>query len=57
MSERRFANVVPLLGDITNRRRLRQVFAEHRPGVVFHTAAYKHVPLMESNPIESVRTT
>ena len=54
VSERGFANVVPLLGDIKNRRRLRQVFAEHRPGVVFHTAAYKHVPLMESNPMESV---
>ncbi len=54
VGERGFDHVVPVLCDIKNRRRLRQVFAEHRPGVVFHTAAYKHVPLMESNPMESV---
>ena len=34
---------------------MREVFAEHRPTVVFHAAAYKHVGLMESNPIEAVR--
>ena len=54
VSQRGFANVVPLLGDIKHRRRMREVFAEHRPSVVFHAAAYKHVPLMESNPMESV---
>jgi FlaA1/EpsC-like NDP-sugar epimerase len=32
------------------------VFTEHRPGVVFHLAAYKHVPLMEANPMESLST-
>ena len=45
---------VPILADVKNRARMREIFAEHRPGVVFHTAAYKHVPLMESNPVESV---
>ncbi len=34
---------------------MREVFAEHRPTVVFHAAAYKHVGLMESNPVEAVR--
>jgi FlaA1/EpsC-like NDP-sugar epimerase len=34
---------------------MREVFAEHRPTVVFHAAAYKHVGLMETNPIEAVR--
>src|SRR3954462_10203691 len=35
--------------------RMREVFAEHRPTVVFHAAAYKHVGLMELNPVEAVR--
>jgi FlaA1/EpsC-like NDP-sugar epimerase len=34
---------------------MREVFAEHRPAVVFHAAAYKHVGLMEANPVEAVR--
>ena len=34
---------------------MREVFAEHRPAVVFHAAAYKHVGLMETNPVEAVR--
>ena len=34
---------------------MREVFAEHRPTVVFHAAAYKHVGLMEANPVEAIR--
>ena len=44
-----------MLADCGNRAKLRQVFERYRPEVVFHAAAYKHVPLMEANPIESVR--
>lgn len=40
-------NIVPLVGDVKNARRIAQVMSEHRPAVVFHAAAYKHVPLME----------
>src|ERR671930_934064 len=34
---------------------MREVFAEEQPSVVFHAAAYKHVPLMEENPLEAIR--
>ncbi|CAK8723220.1 MAG: NDP-sugar epimerase [Candidatus Electronema aureum] len=48
--------IVLAVGDIINAARVRQVMAEHRPTVVFHAAAYKHVPLMEnSNAWEAVR--
>lgn len=45
----------PIIADIQDRRRLQEVFAEHRPAVVFHAAAHKHVPLMERNPVEAVK--
>ena len=55
VGERGFPASIPVLGDVQNRTKMRQVFDRYRPGVVFHTAAYKHVPLMEANPLESVR--
>jgi len=45
----------PCIADITNRQRMEQIFQEHRPEVVFHAAAHKHVPLMETNVGEAVR--
>ncbi|MFL5845576.1 MAG: polysaccharide biosynthesis protein [Solirubrobacteraceae bacterium] len=47
--------LAPVLADCKEGERMREVFAEQRPTVVFHAAAYKHVGLMESNPIEAVR--
>ena len=48
--------LVYVIGDVKDRGRLEQVFAEHRPSVVFHAAAYKHVPLMEmENAWQAVR--
>ncbi|MCQ2064361.1 MAG: polysaccharide biosynthesis protein [Bacteroidaceae bacterium] len=46
---------VPVIGDVRSASRLDFVFREYRPSVVFHAAAYKHVPLMEENPCEAVR--
>jgi FlaA1/EpsC-like NDP-sugar epimerase len=47
--------LVGVLADCKEGERMREVFAEHRPTVVFHAAAYKHVGLMEDNPVEAVR--
>ena len=48
--------IAPVIGDVKNEVRVNQVMAEHRPAVVFHAAAYKHVPLMENaNAWEAVR--
>ena len=48
-------DLVPLVGDILDEVRLEGVFEMHKPDRVYHAAAYKHVPLMESNPREAVR--
>ena len=55
--EERFKGLdfVPVIGDVRQEARLDFVFRTHRPQVVFHAAAYKHVPLMEENPCEAVR--
>ena len=47
-------NFVPVIGDVREPARLDYVFRKHHPQVVFHAAAYKHVPLMEENPCEAV---
>ena len=54
--EERFHDLdfVPLIGDVRLEARLDYVFKSYRPQIVFHAAAYKHVPLMEENPCESV---
>jgi FlaA1/EpsC-like NDP-sugar epimerase len=49
------ATIAAVLADCKESERMREVLAEHRPTVVFHAAAYKHVGLMESNPVEAVR--
>jgi len=53
--DRHVTSAVAVLGDCKEEERMREVFAEHRPQVVFHAAAYKHVGLMEANPVEAVR--
>ena len=49
-------NVEIVIGDVRNTERMHNVFATFKPQVVFHAAAYKHVPMMENNPAEAVYT-
>ena len=44
-----------LMASIQNKPRMEEIFREHRPDYVFHAAAYKHVPMMEDNPSESIQ--
>jgi len=55
VDERAFHATAAVLAEAGNATKMRQVFEKYRPGVVFHAAAYKHVPLMEANPIEAAR--
>lgn len=49
-------NFAIFLGDIRNQQRMEQMMSTFQPDIIFHAAAYKHVPLMEDNPTESVET-
>ena len=55
VEDRHFLATTAVLADVKDEERIREVFDEHRPAVVFHAAAYKHVALMEANPVEAVR--
>ena len=46
---------IPVIADVRNRERIEQIFSEMRPDIVYHAAAYKHVPLMESFPNEAIQ--
>lgn len=47
-------NMIPIIADVRNREHIEQIFREYKPAVVFHAAAYKHVPLMEEYPNEAI---
>ncbi len=48
-------NLVTLIGSVRNSRRVKKLFEEYKPDIVFHAAAHKHVPLMEDSPCESIK--
>ena len=54
--EKNYPNIdfIPVIGDVRVKQRVRMVFEQYHPQIVFHAAAYKHVPLMEENPCEAV---
>jgi FlaA1/EpsC-like NDP-sugar epimerase len=53
--ERHFARIESVLADCKEGERILEVMQRFKPDVVFHAAAYKHVPLMEANPLEAIR--
>jgi len=55
MEEHHFPNVEAIVADVTNTERMDVLFDRFRPDIVFHAAAYKHVPIMERIPYEAVR--
>ena len=56
MEKYRSVNAEIIVGDVTNKVRMRKIMEAVRPQMVFHAAAYKHVPMMENNPAEAVHT-
>lgn len=50
-----YLNIVTIIADVQDRARLMDIFQSHKPQVVFHAAAHKHVPLMERNPSEAIK--
>src|SRR5581483_614581 len=54
VDERNFAAAIPVLADCGDAPKMRQVFERYGPEVVFHAAAYKHVPMLETNPLQAV---
>ena len=49
------ANIEAIVASVRDKKRLEEIFKEHNPYLVFHAAAHKHVPLMESNPLEAIK--
>jgi FlaA1/EpsC-like NDP-sugar epimerase len=54
LRERGWSGLVPVIADCKDEVSMSRAFAEHRPHIVFHAAAYKHVPMMELNPLQAV---
>lgn len=49
-----FDKMVFVIGNVKDKRRMEEVFSEHKPQIIYHAAAYKHVPFMEENPYEAI---
>ena len=47
-------NIQVIVADVCNRQRIANIFEEYKPDAIFHAAAYKHVPMMEGNPVEAI---
>lgn len=49
-------NFATIIGDVKNKAKLQKVFDKYKPQIIYHAAAYKHVPMMEANPSEAIKT-
>jgi len=55
LKQRGFTVINAIVADISNKSRVNKLFKKYKPQIIFHAAAYKHVPLMEENPFEAIR--
>lgn len=55
LKQKGFHNFIPIVGDVRDKNRMNMLFEEYKPNMVFHAAAYKHVPLMEQNSYEAIK--
>lgn len=56
LNETLFKNIEFIIGDVRNKARMKKAFINFPPDIIYHAAAYKHVPLMENNPSEAIYT-
>src|SRR5690606_41772863 len=56
VDEAKEVEIIPLIGDIKDCRRMDDIVGTYRPKIIYHAAAHKHVPLMEENPHEAVES-
>lgn len=55
LKQKGFHNFIPVVGDVRDKKRMDMLFEKYKPNMVFHAAAYKHVPLMEENSYEAIK--
>ncbi len=55
LKQKGYHNFIPVVGDVRDKKRMNNLFEEYKPNMVFHAAAYKHVPLMEQNSYEAIK--
>jgi FlaA1/EpsC-like NDP-sugar epimerase len=55
LKQNKHHNFIPIVGDIRDKNRMNKIFQDYKPSLVFHAAAYKHVPLMEYNSYEAIK--
>ena len=48
-------NITAIVASVRDKKRLNEIFEEYKPYLVFHAAAHKHVPLMETSPLEAIK--